>query len=725
MSERLRHERHATPPSWPTRNLPACALILFLLAALPAVAAGQGCWLALPKVTDGSITIDGARTGAEWNTAGTAASSDGCLEHVPDYSRVGVTNTYPMRNAYVSAVRDNNNLYFLVEVEDMTTNLIGNTLSERVMLHIDPGDRRGTSLSAVSPFAYRLEIRHRWQADAAGPPRIAVDAAGSMFQTSTTAPNAGCVAQQWTKVTPMPATIVTAIAATPMIRPGGTSGYTVEVQVPLSLVQVTPPPPNVVGNIGLAVGIVNDLNDATHATNVGTGVNNEYGGAAWPSSLHFASNANGVLNPGTESYPIGCTPTTASDWLKPVRWGHGYMGPGPSDVTISRLPVAWNSDGIELHQCYIDASNNAAYQTGYDYYPSGPCKITVRAELKNSDQTGSAVRNVLYVWANRDAGSAKWTFMDLQKGQVVPAATGPMTPGTFWVPSVAWAPAAHGLTGLAEHPCMRVYALPSSFIAPYDENWMRGISALTDADLNAFLNAYGIVDANWAQKNINRNPDLTKKCTGVCLTLQDLMESGPGRYFASLSFSTIANALSPRPLLAQEKDPTAGQIFLSRRDMVRFARSDAVVQVQTRGFVTKGPYRFIQDVGGAIELLPAERALVAGKPVALKFNITNGSSAEMRILPQVTTSAAPSLQGFRVATVNEPFTLAPGRTLVFNANAGTGDVPLPPGPTTPPGTTPPPLKDCFGRARPATGAGLVGAIIFIGFLVRRRREDGD
>jgi hypothetical protein len=174
-----------------------------------------------------------------------------------------------------------------------------------------------------------------------------------------------------------------------------------------------------------------------------------------------------------------------------------------------------------------------------------------------------------------------------------------------------------------------------------------------------------------------------------------------------MSLDAVAAVVAPRELQAQTTDNQRIP-YLSKEDRARFQRTDAIIQVETMGYSTSGPYTFVQPIGGAIELIPMAR-IATEKVVPVNFAFTNGSAAPMVIIPQLTVSTPPGTQNFKVNFSTKPFTLAPRETRVLRATVGTGNV----------------RPGCFGRFGGGTSLAFVGVFGLVGVIIRRRRRVED
>ena len=648
---------HAPPTAGPGRRQPNVSsaprtLLAALLAGMAAAAAplaragAQGCWIGLPAAA-GAVTIDGNVTNAaEWQNASVAQSNDGCLEPLVDHNGAyfqGGVRLFGQRNA--------TSVFLRLDVDDLSRNLAQNSLGERIIIQINP-DHGQTATMETGPganFEYRLDVSHRWVPGAGGAPEIELGAPQFFSSSQGPAPAPGCQKQRWASAAP-----AGTIEQKARELPG--TGYRIEIRMDFTALGTTEA--GVLGNtnsaLGIAVAVVNDMAHQVSGQNA-------YSAAAFPSNLHFTSNVNGVLDPNTNSNPIGC-----GDWLVPSKWGHAYLQTAPGDVTISREPVAWNSNAIQLFHCDYTAGNQ-----GYDYWPKHPCTIGVRATVKNTGGA-PATRNILYLWGSRDAASVKWTFMDMQKNvTVAPNPPLDVDAAVFKLPAVTW--------NKPEHPCMRVYILPTSFQGGFDEARIRNMLDAADSELNLLMSVYGLTDANWTQKNINRVSNTTQNCPYGCLSLfgreADLALLAAGAAGAPAAVGE-ALGLFPRPLYAQDRPPTprpdsAGRrIYLSASDLRRYGDSDAVVQVQSFGYLQapNAPYHFIEPVGGAIELIPYDRIRQEGT-VAVSFAFTNGTSVAQTLIPEVAVRLPTGVQDIAITLDRRPFTVEPGKTTVVRASA--------------------------------------------------------
>ncbi|HYH82809.1 MAG TPA: hypothetical protein VEX86_23650 [Longimicrobium sp.] len=648
---------NATTPGAPRAarlaGLAAAALLLGALA--PAPARADTCWIGFRP--GGTPAIDGARTGVEWDDASVLQSGGGCLNDL-----VGSQAGNAERTVRVYSKSDNLNLYLLFEVGDVTNALgASGSLGEMIILHLDPNHSRDVILNAGGAD-HRYVFSHRWSTSA-----------GLQRDHYTSQTGSGlCPGQNdWLGPTPWPAADV---VMQPSLAGGG-AGYTVEMKFSLASLGVAAP---LATDIGLAFAIVNDLNASTF-----------YSGTRFPESLPFTTNANMLSSDETAS---------CNDWLSPLAWGGGYHDQAPGDVTFDHAPVYWQATAVQALYC--------TGATGWEYYPGHPCEVRVRATVLNPG--GATKRNLLYLWGDHDAGTVRWTFMDLRIGVNIP------TGGATETSAIWDAPA-----GLAAHPCIRVYALPNSFRGDFTEAQIRALAQAPHTTIVDLETKYGLQPIHSAQRNISRLATGTNCPGGLCPTsLGDSREP-----LLAWSLARLPSLFGPARLSAQRtgegpRDTLRGnQVIWSDADRRTFGARNVGVQVRTYGYQhprarQRTPYRIIEALGGALQLVPAE-ILMRQQQQKLTFNVTAPDEARYTVLP-VIDQHVPQGMTVRLDLRATPLEFEKGETRrlegVLVYGGGT-----PAGGTTPPDSTPPGgggKKGC-----PLGGGGA--AVVLVGLALLR------
>lgn len=649
------------------------SLVLLLgLASLPAVAAGQDCWIGLLD-RPGSPTIDGL-VGSEWSDASSLEGGSSCLGEMYDWDGATYAGTSPIPDVYAAAPRSlrvlskrvGSQLYFLFDVEDHTDlDPDGSPLDigEMLVLQIDPNHSRDSDqLGPASPppsADYRIEIIY---ARDTNPPVVRFASSSATYACS--------VGTRRVYGTPGSNPAINAAATTTP------TGYVVELSVPLSAIGS----PMATGQLGLAFAVINDIGD-----NFATG-------ATFPDGLPLTEATYGlIVDP---AMPTGY----CNDWIHPIAWGGAYFESLPGSVTISRLPVFWNSEDIDPRAC--DSPS-------YTYYPGHPCRLALDATVTNSGSTTR--RNLLYLFGDRDAASVRWTAMDLREVNV-PAGSSLHASDLFSPPG-----------GLAAHPCVRVLILPASFHATFTRDSLASLEDAPHSLWTDIMSAYGLNDAHWAQKNISRWSDPSTACpVEGCGTDMGALPTGVGSRMAgvlnglglpSLTTPAAAQVSAQRPTPAQQD--ARRRIALTDEDWERYGRTDLIVQLATFGVAQQSiyqtpQYRFIEPLGGAIQLFPVD-AVRQREGARVEIPVTNPDDYARLVVGTVSTWAPPGAEDLPIEIEFPATRMQPGATRTVRAAVGEagGGISLP--------------TVCN---RIGAGSGLAVTLLLLGLVgVRSRRRD--
>ncbi len=594
----------------------------FILAGCAALALSVGpahaaapCPISLQQGTDIG-TVDGAR-GPEWDDAATLASlattSSGCLGTLLDED--GTFRPVTIRSKSYTAPGGAAWIAFFFEVQDASqTQSDGSILAngEVLVLQLDADLSEGETLSqGASPLSrdWKIEARHFWEtADPADPDNVAVttrfyDSSGDSPFCALAGPSVPFWNEIVSGLTP---------ATTPQIavRKDFPGGYTIEVAVPMALIG------NPSGDIGVALSIVND-----HGSCVGgSGVCDGHG-LAFPSDLPITNADNPVL---------GC----GHSWIAPDSWATGYTNQAPGDVTLSHNPRFWTSEDVDALACGTVDNN---------YYPGNPCRMTVRANLRNAS-TSDQIRNILVLKGDHGAGVVDWSFVDLIEGVSVPAG-GQMS-------SLS---AEHSdLDGLAGHPCVRAYALPPNIDPTFDLARMQSITSA--AELTALVDTYGLRDQHSAQQNISRRPD-TDVCPNAACRINAWLQQ-PAQFnladhpliapaFAQDAPAPRTTVFTVAPGVHQSAEGQKAGILtglssdvgLDPETLAKISETDAVVEFVALGYREpdniEGPlpdprHNLLEVVGGAIERIPLTR-IADNQEIALTLNVGNPAEVARNI----------------------------------------------------------------------------------------------
>lgn len=633
-----------------------------------------------------NASINGIK-GSKWDDASVVATGyPGMAGKYWDWDQNTTSggHAYPAvpRNVRVFSKRDGNNLYIAFDVEDNTrerrtpgTNVSPGPLAvgERIVIQIDPDHGMGTSLFND----FRVEMTHKWSANGSS-----INLHDKVFSNSAGVIGL-CPTVSFNPVATFPSTIVVAASIT------GT-GYFAEFKIPFSEIGL---PMNHANDIGVAFAVINDLG---YKPSMG---DDEATGVSFPTGLPI----NNMSNP---FFP-------ECDWIIPNNWGLGYFSNGLANVTINRNPVWWSSLAVNASACGVP---------NYVYYPVHPCKITVTAGLDNSSAT-QQTRNILFLWAEDGANPVVWRVIDLKENIIVPGDTG----SGFEVVITSAEFADQAIKNKLNHPCVRVYILPSTFQADFDREAILAIDS--QSDLDTMVSKYGLTDDHNAQKNITRH-DTTPDCpiancqiAGVTSHDGEVIvrnARGPAmtttyeRNFPARGYSepkslyaypkaglsgligenigaepvevpTHLDAVSPQDRATVQVEnrliSTAGRpIYLSPSEADRYVE-DVIVQVRAFGYIKQPPnektqFNFIEALGGVIHLFPVELIREdKDKSIPFELNVGNPGKYERVILLLIDTYTPPSLSGIKIVSEIRNFgaeTFRPDETRVARGTVNVG-----------------------------------------------------
>lgn len=630
-------------------------------------------------------TLDG-QEGGQWADASVLNSASSCFGSLTDY--VLATDMYSPRNVTVKSKRYQRDgtwrLGFLFEVQDSTNTgpcSAGKLcIGEKIIMQFNRVINGDTKLNVGQDK--RFSLTHKW----AG---TGDDITDGVIQVDPPVTDASCTATSGVDVqwgSPAGNGITYAIRKDVV---GG--GYRAEIEVPVSFVSGAAG--DLPDDIGMAFAVVNDFGKNSFGGppdfNCAAGGTCEGAGVSFPSSLPETNDEN----------PVDAI--CDKGWVIPKQWGVGYKTNPPGQVTISRLPNYWSSNGIEVFECDNPTPS-------YTYYPAKPCKAIIRANLRN---TGSTTRRkVVYLWAKHGTGDpTEYNFVDIQSA-VVSAGT-PATPSSTWVPSALWA----GMPkNQANHPCLRAYIFPDSLSAA-DENILRGTTTggvVSKASLDAVVAANGVEEQHWAQKNISRHstttecPDAACRVAGASLIRLELIRSA---------------AADNRLVAAGTRAATTPGILLPGADWERYAKDHVIVRVRTIAYRIpaggrKPLYNLVEDFGGVVQMFPLEM-VKARRELPVELLVSNGSRSTMRIKVLTEMHAPAGVPGVRMSMPRQDLTLQPGSTTNFKATLEN--------PSAPPVCEGPLSFCCEFTKRDGvalgTGVLLVG-LAGAGFGFRRRRK---
>jgi hypothetical protein len=530
------------------RRAALAAAALVLLAAPARLHASSPCSLGF--LLKSAPTIDGANSGdwADASIATSAGGGTGCVSRLYDgdmlpYDVTVFTKRY-LRNGQLF-------LGFLFEVHDATKDAGGGLLTngERLAIVFD-GDHSGGA--QLAPADARLTVTHRWESSG-GDPNLVTNVQ-TAWSTGTMAAGICGGGPRWQSVA-LPAGVSVAV------RKDFPGGYREELEVPAAALG------GVGADFGVAFQVINDW---------GTSGNPNSAGNSFPASLPYNTTDNAV---------DGCN----TGWRVPADWGTGFFAGAPGDVTISRLPVFWQSPDVIPFAC-AGAS--------YNYYPANPCRLTVQGTV-HSTFTSAQTRNLLYVWADHGAAPVVWRVIGLKKGVSIPAGGSVTQASDLWtaVP-----------LNLPNHPCVRVYILPPVFQAAFDEAAILAISNATQ--LAQMESVYGVQAQHWAQKNITAFAAGTICPDASCRVA--FGEGGGERW----AFAPRLRSPFGVPALAAQRqegggDSTHTPIFLPPVDRKLLGTDNVLVQVREFGYAAPGPadslkYVLAENLGGLLQAVPVK-----------------------------------------------------------------------------------------------------------------------
>lgn len=602
----------------PQRFARATLFILFLmLAPLGSVYAQSPCSVGflsstvLPTIDGANAVVSG--TTLEWSDASVINSGDPCFGFLIDQD--GSEPGKPVRVFTKRYMRTSEFLGFYVEVMDSSDTGTASSgqvnTGERFVIQFDPDHSRGTTLGTAGALDFRVIVNHSW----------AVSGSNLTVQATLSQSNfTQCMLNNWTAGTANSAFSVQARRMT--------GGYSFELEFPLSLIGISGAFPTT-NEIGVAFAVINDFGICKAGTS----------GASCPTSsvAGFPSNINATTsdNPFTNCH---------TSWVVPNSWGSSSSTlPPTGGVSILRTPDWWKSSSLQAYQC-------GSSTEGYTYYPRHPCRVELKAILENTSGT-TQTRNVLFLWSPAGSGDpANYNFISLVPVTVPNGAT----QGPF--PSGPWA----GMpANEANHPCVRAYILPAVLRTDFDGDDIRAIT--TRAQKDAMVAAYGLVDGDWAQKNISRHDtdlDCPEGTTCYALNRPGDRNNIATQEIASLSQPSMPflgrggpRAMqagnndveeSPVPTVtailsggAQQSDPQnrppvlsnpGNKITMAATEFELFRRDNVIVQVRTSETEqsTQSPpshYRIVRPTGGVIQLFPVKMLQQLGA-IPFQFNVT-------------------------------------------------------------------------------------------------------
>jgi len=281
-------------------------------------------------------------------------------------------------------------------------------------------------------------------------------------------------------------------------------------------------------------------------------------------------------------------------------------------------------------------------------------------------------------------GGTEWHFIDLEASPnyTIPVGNHRLFSSGEW----------NGLpSGMANHPCVRVYILPPVFRADFDQDRIKSIT--TEDDIKAMVAAYKLEDQHMAQKNITRHNDIDSCPDPGCSVTRNSNPNGTETAPAQDAFSfvkvamaqslvDVSNVLASHPVsevatVSSPQDPskrppilskTGHDVLMSASEAKQFRPENLIVQIRAMGFSHPPKssalprYNFIEDLGGVLHLFPTEM-LKAGKEIPFELNVTNPHVARTIFL-HVDTLAPSGFEDVSIAIDISPTEFAPGETRV-------------------------------------------------------------
>jgi hypothetical protein len=607
----------------PHRFTRATVFMFFLmLAPLGEAYAQSPCRVGFLSRSAPTVDGDNAVTGTthEWDDASVITSGDPCFGFLIDQN--GVTPGSPVRvftKRYARTMGGPEFLGFYVEVMDVSDTgvLTTGTVSsgEKFVIQFDPNHSGGMALGGTSALDFRVIVNHAWLVGGSG-----IDIQATLSDSSF---NTGCGSvQNWTAGTAATGLVVAARRMT--------GGYKFELEIPTQLVGITGAFPTI--DIGVAFAAINDFGRCMAGMTGGGCPNSSY--AAFPSDITMTATDNPVT---------GCH----RNWIIPDRWASSSStAPPPGGVFILRTPDWWKSSSLVAYQC-------GSTSPGYTYYARHPCRVELKATLENTSGSTQS-RNLVFLWSPAGSGEPEhYNFISLISVEVPNGATqGPFTSGS-------WSGMPTGLDN-QDHPCVRVYILPAVLRTDFGGDVIRAIT--TRAQKDDMVLKYGLIDGDWAQKNITRH-EMELDCSGgtACYAARNntsdpsniarqeiaslsqqpapfLVRGGPN---AMQSGNNVVEQTSapivtyPVSSSVQQSDPQnrppvmsnpGNRISMAANEFEAFHRENVIVQVRT--FETEQPtqsspshYRFVQPTGGVIQLFPV-KMLEQQLAIPFQFNVT-------------------------------------------------------------------------------------------------------
>lgn len=582
------------------------SLTCLTLLALPIVARGDGAvaFLNTPRTLIAGEPFSWMEPGGgDWN--GTSFQPTGTMDHAEPSS------TLP-RGISVVTSNTGTNLIMVFTIEDGTRTQPGGLrlrIGDKVIIQIDPnnsGHLTGSTTLSVGDPAITNDINRDYRFEIViNSGALQATATGFTVPRSSTNPMTPFV---WrTAITQLSFATVTPLPDMGAMDPADRSGptrYRVTATIPLNMIG------NPTTDIGIAFGVINDLG---YINRDGT---DDVTGSEFPLSMGldgFNSDL-GLVDPEQAS----------GSWLNPARWGVGYFSTTTQDVNFTRSPSFYWSDSIKISKCNendwgpIPNSGAGTDQTTlnqrwYRYNPNVPCKMRIWFNTFKGSP-GATTRRFVIFWGRPGISPRNWIFVGLT-GPVVLTSTETRSFFTWNnVPAV---------TFMGGHPCLRIYILPETLLAPFDtETSFRNITL--EADLTAMETRYGFqpdVDSHSAQMNFTATEPGTSCPTGspcACLTQpndRDTFAQVESVQFLPASYNMLPDGA---PLTTDSLPEPQTR----RRDDGRIRVTAEGYGVQKKGSSNK-PYVYLERLGGIAWSINEND--LRQQPMQLEFDISNPS----------------------------------------------------------------------------------------------------
>jgi hypothetical protein len=528
--------------------------------------------LALPVVTlaDGAIgfltTTSTLRAGQQfsWMELGGGDWNGVDVQTVAGVTHAAPSATLP-RDITVVTSRDSSSLIFVFTIDDSTRvkqDMTPLSIGDKIIIQLDPNNSRSLGLS-VGPqnnitTDYRFEI-------------VLNSGAIDPSQTGFRLPEVigGGLPNNWGVRTNLSFATRTLL--------GGPLRYQVTATIPLNLIG------NPTTDIGITFAVLNDLG------NTATDGSSDVTGSEFPLSMGLDTLVNDLGLVDSEQ--------ASGSWLSPARWGTGFFSFTTQDVNFNLSPSFYWSSSIKISKC--DASNwddVPASGVGtdqltlgnnwYRYNSSAPCKMRI---WFNSFKglAGATKRRFVIFWGRPGTSPMGWIFVTLTDPVVL---TNTDTKSFFtWttVPPVTFS---------GGHPCIRIYILPETLIAPFD-NQAAFSSISTDAQLGGMETTYGLqpnVDAHSAQMNFTATESAAScPTTSPCACLDPLKQLDTA---SADSVQFIRASYGSSDVGSQPIAPSVPEPQVSRdRQTIRITAEAFGVPVKGP---TKKPYTYLERLGG-------------------------------------------------------------------------------------------------------------------------------